>query len=1070
MSGSNTRFMEGESEPAYRAPDPPAPRRVPCVCNFKCSKLTYKTPLGVTLPGQLVHPSTRLSHSRKDQAMQEMKTSEALQSPEPLPEAPLEENTRVHQSRFRMVAPGDAAGMGVGESGDRDTSGLTRTAYLGDSAVYIQTAVCLLAAWLHLVAGLSRESVNTTMKAINIIAMLVFNLSYALANQQFGQMPSLSSSIPDIFSLPEDVRTAMLALSLEPNIIRIVCCPKCYKNYREEELPLDRLCTYRETKRSRICNEPLFTTRNTRSGPKTVPRTRFSIQDFESWLEYFLACPGIEEEIEKSYQHQRNVDRMTCLWDSPAWQNGLPGFSMLARGNLTFGFFIDWFNPLLNKIAGKIASAGAIIFFCLNLPNELQCRPEYTYFAGITPPPKEPTVETITALSDPIIQQFRNMWSGKIIRSSFYPNGLMRRIAILAALGDLLAMRKALGFAGIGSDAHFCSFCHLHKNDIEELDVRCFIPRIGSTVTAAARKWKDATTKTERKTIFAQHGVRWSSLHNLDYRDPVKHTVLGVMHNWIEGVLQHHTRHRWGIGADKDKQSKPTKNAHFNSAVLDADGDTLMEDAVSDSDSDSEPPVLPGLTSDVDSDDPGTDIEFDDFNQSPSLDGDVSDDDIAHSAPAASTFTTDELQQIRSCLSDSTIPSWVERPPVNLGEKSHGKLKADQWLKLYTVFLPLVLPELWLSSGSTSSNPRRLELLNNFHSLVLCTHKVCAYATSNDDADLYLHHYISYRRSSQTLFPHAPSRPNHHYAMHNADLLKFWGPLIRISEFPFEHHNGDLQKINTNNHMWELDYTMLRQICKRGRLKSSLQKHTSTLSTSPVPAPSPPSPLDNETIQPLLPDPNHPSIPLQQLAVLLSKQGHAAGSTSGKPSPNVDRLDDEHYHAWLKYMNDPSLQQPSYRNHTSLPHPENACVLPAYANYRKRISYKTRLYTSHDLHAGNSSILFQNLDKSLSAGFIQAMWEFDTSSHLDAQSQSRVFILVSPHKRLNVTDEMLNPYSSLPGLKADLVYAQIRPPKDHLVIEKEHIVAHLPFYIRPRGTFGISQSTIVLVNSLQRDL
>jgi hypothetical protein len=37
-------------------------------------------------------------------------------------------------------------------------------------------------------------------------------------------------------------------------------------------------------------------------------------------------------------------------------------------------------------------------------------------------------------------------------------------------------------------------------------------------------------------------------IHRLHYRDLVQHTVLGMMHNWIEGILQHHTHVKWGIG------------------------------------------------------------------------------------------------------------------------------------------------------------------------------------------------------------------------------------------------------------------------------------------------------------------------------------------------------------------------------------------------------------------------------------------------------------------------------------------------------------------------------------------
>jgi hypothetical protein len=37
--------------------------------------------------------------------------------------------------------------------------------------------------------------------------------------------------------------------------------------------------------------------------------------------------------------------------------------------------------------------------------------------------------------------------------------------------------------------------------------------------------------------------------------------------------------------------------------------------------------------------------------------------------------------------------------------------------------------------------------------------------------------------------------------MHIGALLKFWGPLMVLSEFTYERINGLLQKISTNNHL-----------------------------------------------------------------------------------------------------------------------------------------------------------------------------------------------------------------------------------------------------------------------------
>lgn len=283
--------------------------------------------------------------------------------------------------------------------------------------------------------------------------------------------------------IPHDVRTTMKILSIEPLILRSICCPKCFKQYTLESLPA--VCLRRETPRSKPCLETLWTVRSTARGPERVPRRLYNTQDFENWLEFFLSRPGIEDLIDKSYLHIPKPHLMTSIWDSPAWKS-LGPFAT-TPGNLTFSFFIDWFNPLTNKIAGKSVSCGAIMMFCLNLPYELQHLPENTFFAGITPPPKEPTMTTITAVVDPIIDHLGGMFTGRRLCTHRHPQGVQRRVAVLPAIGDLLAMRKALGFAGVASH-NFCSFCKLKRVDINRLDFQSWAPRVGAEVLAASKQ------------------------------------------------------------------------------------------------------------------------------------------------------------------------------------------------------------------------------------------------------------------------------------------------------------------------------------------------------------------------------------------------------------------------------------------------------------------------------------------------------------------------------------------------------------------------------------------------------
>ncbi|KAF8219833.1 hypothetical protein L208DRAFT_1135995, partial [Tricholoma matsutake] len=73
---------------------------------------------------------------------------------------------------------------------------------------------------------------------------------------------------------------------------------------------------------------------------------------------------------------------------------------------------------------------------------------------------------------------------------------------------------------------------------------------------AHAEAWLNQTTKADQNALAKSNGVWWTPLHCLPYWDPVKHVVLGFMHNWLEGILQHHLCSLWRIGQDEDESQK----------------------------------------------------------------------------------------------------------------------------------------------------------------------------------------------------------------------------------------------------------------------------------------------------------------------------------------------------------------------------------------------------------------------------------------------------------------------------------------------------------------------------------
>ncbi|KAJ6602581.1 hypothetical protein DFH09DRAFT_900038 [Mycena vulgaris] len=343
-----------------------------------------------------------------------------------------------------------------------------------------------------------------------------------------------------------------------------------------------------------------------------------------------------------------------------------------------------------------------------------------------------------------------------------------------------------------------------------------------------------------------------------------------------------------------------------------------------------------------------------------------------------------ELAQIWACIRDIQLPSWVGRPPSNLGEASHGKLKAQEFLILFTAIFPLIVPEFWWRTDSTGK-----KLLDNFYDLVACTNIISSYTTSDNEADKYLEHYIRYRTSIVELFPEFNHIPNHHYAMHNRDLLKFWGPMATLSEFPGEQMNGRFGKIKMNHriHMFyylygnDMDLTMLRQMSRRGRLEAYFKdsKLQEVQSIDPI----------HELAQILQPDDLSDSgAPLRPLDG--SEVANILGR--GKDLPQSD------YNIILKYLQ--SIGQPWCSN-KDMPHPVGALILPPQALALYQHTVDQRVFSCKKANEGNSAIQFKNPFNNLihTMGYITRIWQLILQGHM------QTFFVVEQHKPLLLSDQ-----------------------------------------------------------------
>ncbi|MBW0573944.1 hypothetical protein O181_113659 [Austropuccinia psidii MF-1] len=175
-------------------------------------------------------------------------------------------------------------------------------------------------------------------------------------------------------------------LDLTPELNHFICCPKCYFMYDIETAP--HHCQYKSFPTSPPCGTSLFHTlcfirplphinrismhysRTSHMQKNRKPFSVFVTQDFSNWLKWFI--PQIQNLIE--YWKLSITTTRKAIYNyqqSPAWNALYPKHEKAKNSTtlqLAFSLFVDQFNPLSNKTAGKKVFLSFLALNCLNLP------------------------------------------------------------------------------------------------------------------------------------------------------------------------------------------------------------------------------------------------------------------------------------------------------------------------------------------------------------------------------------------------------------------------------------------------------------------------------------------------------------------------------------------------------------------------------------------------------------------------------------------------------------------------------------------------------------------------------
>lgn len=294
----------------------------------------------------------------------------------------------------------------------------------------------------------------------------LFILQIAQAAQRLPE-GSITSNL-----FAKDVCTDIKSLNITPDLVKTVACPACFHLYPTTNV--QDTCKFKEVKGAKKCDEPLFRCKISfpaisdkgkqhlkpyRLVPERlllevqIPRLLYFTQKIVSWVTWFLNKEEMEDGIESwdTLVAKKPAEVVEDIQQAPAWKSlgWLQTTSLYDPPalHLVFSLFIDWFNPMGNKQAGKKLSMGLIAMNCLNMLPKTRRLLSNFCIAGMTLGAHQPSVTTVNHFLSPIVNQLLILKEGIKICTKKFPGGRLVQIKLLGMVGDVVATHKVCGYA-----------------------------------------------------------------------------------------------------------------------------------------------------------------------------------------------------------------------------------------------------------------------------------------------------------------------------------------------------------------------------------------------------------------------------------------------------------------------------------------------------------------------------------------------------------------------------------------------------------------------------------------------
>jgi hypothetical protein len=168
-------------------------------------------------------------------------------------------------------------------------------------------------------------------------------------------------------------------------------------------------------------------------------------------------------------------------------------------------------------------------------------------------------------------------------------------------------------------------------------------------------------------------------------------------------------------------------------------------------------------------------------------------------------ISQDDLKVIRDDIAATIHPRWHAAPPANLGQVSHGKVKADEWRLCFEFDIPVSLLriETQQSVSGAQTNEYRVKLVRSTFLLATAICWATSHHTSTQHVEEYKKTMKDYLKTLKELQPTQRFHPNHVNTLLVGNYLRLYGPARGWWMFPFERVIGELQCSSTNNKLGE---------------------------------------------------------------------------------------------------------------------------------------------------------------------------------------------------------------------------------------------------------------------------